>query len=78
MIENSISDSAPKKKFTVTIEEHISGGFSVCADSLYEALEIAEEKYFQGEFIVNSAPPSCRLITAHDNETDSATEWREF
>ncbi len=68
----------PTKTYTVTIEEHISGEFTVCADSPCEAEDIARAKYARGEFVVEPAPPSCRMMMCVDNETEIGSEWRKF
>jgi len=68
----------PTKTYTVTIEEHISGEFKVYADSFDDAEGIAKLKYGRGEFVVESAPPTCRMMMVMDNETELSTEWREF
>ncbi len=70
--------SMPAKAYTVTIEEHVSEEFSVCADSLSEAEDVAKLKYGRGELIVDPAPPTCRMIMAVDDATGAETEWREF
>lgn len=72
-------DTMPQKQtYIVTIEEHISNRFPVCASDIEEAMEVAESKYRNGEFVVESAPPSCRLMMAQENETNQMTEWVEF
>jgi len=68
----------PTKTYTVTIEEHISGEFTVCADSFSEAEDTAKLKYGRGEFVVEPGTPTCRLMMVVDNETELSTEWREF
>jgi len=68
----------PTKTYTVTIEEHISGEFTVCADSLSEAEDAAKIKYSCDEFIVGSAPPTCRMMMVMDNETGVSSGWKEF
>ena len=65
-------------KITVTIEEHISQEFEVEADTLEEAMEIAERKYYDGEFILDNANVNAKLMTAHDKYYDEMTEWEEF
>ena len=64
-------------KITVTIEEHISQAFEVEADTLEEAMQIAEQKYYNGEFVVDAFhAPTAKLIMADDGE--HCTEWEEF
>lgn len=64
-------------KITVIIEEHISQAFEVEADSLEEATEIAEQKYYDGEFVVDAFnAPNAKLMMADDGEY--CTEWVEF
>ena len=65
-------------KITVTIEEHISQEFEVEADTLEEAMEIAECKYYDGEFILDNANVNAKLMTTHDKYYDEMTEWEEF
>ncbi len=64
-------------KYTVTIEEMVSQGFEVEADSAEEAMRIAEEKYDSGEFVLEPGELVAKqmAITSPDNE---ATEWKEF
>ena len=61
---------------TVTIEEHISQAFEVEADTLEEAMQIAEDKYRSGEFVLDNANVTARLMMAENNY--EATEWEEF
>ena len=63
-------------KITVTIEEHISQAFEVEANTLEEAMQIAEDKYRSGEFVVENANVTARLMMAENNY--EATEWEEF
>lgn len=63
-------------KITVTIEEHISQPFEVEADTLEEAMEIAEDKYRSGDYILDNANVTARLMMA-ENDYES-TEWEEF
>ena len=64
-------------KITVTIEEHISQAFEVEADTLEEAMQIAEQKYNDGEFVVDAFnAPTAKLMMADDGE--NCTEWEEF
>lgn len=67
------------KTFKITIEEHISGVFEVEADSMEEAMEIAEEKYKYGIFVVEpDGCPTAKLMMVEDESTGEATEWTEF
>lgn len=72
------SVSSPKKKFVVTIEEHISGNFVVYADDLEEAIRITETKYKNGKFVVDSSVPTSCLMMVQCEDSDAVTEWREF
>ncbi len=67
-----------KKRYTVTIEEHISGEFIVHADNLNEALRVAELNYRWGVFVVESTVPTCRMMMAREELTNKETEWVEF
>ena len=63
-------------KITVTIEEHISQAFEVEADTLEEAMQIAEDKYHNGEFVLENPCVTSRLMMAENNYEYS--EWSEF
>lgn len=63
-------------KFTVYIEEHISQAFEVEAEDIGEAMQIAEDKYHSGEFVLDKANATTRLMMA-ENDYES-TEWVEF
>lgn len=65
------------KRFVVTIEEHISQAFEVEANDIEEAMEIAEEKYNDGEFVLEPGNVTTKLMMADDGEGD-CTEWTEF
>lgn len=65
------------RRFVVTIEEHISQAFEVEANDIEEAMEIAEESYNNGEFVLEPGEVTARLMMADDGEGDS-TEWTEF
>ena len=72
------------KKFKITIEEHISQAFEVEATDISEAMEMAKQKYEDGEFVIDAFnAPTARLMMAEyeaveDNEHDEQTEWEEF
>lgn len=64
-------------KFTIAIEEMVSEYFDVIAETAEEALEIAEEKYKSGEFILepgNIVGTQMAVISPEDE----ATAWTEF
>ena len=65
------------KKIKVTIEERISQTFEVEANNIEDAMEIAEEKYYNCEFVLNLEEVSARLMMADDGEGD-CTEWTDF
>lgn len=65
-----------KKRFTIRIEEHISQAFEVDAEDIGKAMQIAEDKYRNGEIVLDNANVSARLMMA-ENDSE-ATEWVEF
>lgn len=62
----------------VTIEEHISGRFTVKACDTSDAMKMAEAGYSKGELVVQPATPTARLMMARDTATGETTEWCEF
>ena len=63
-------------KFTVSIEETIVQDFEIEAESLDEAMEIAEQKYKAGELVLEPGEPQFRQMSATDGK--HYTDWREF
>lgn len=63
-------------KITVTIEEHVSQAFEVEADTLEEAMQIAEDKYRSGEFVLENPCITAKFMMAENNY--EATGWEEF
>lgn len=66
------------KYFTITIEEHICKDFKVEANSIEEAMNIAEYKYKNGEFSLDPGELQSTLMMAHEPETNDFTEWKEI
>lgn len=65
-----------KGVFKVTIEEMVSETFEVEATNIEEAMQIAKEKYNNGEFVLEPGNLTCKQMMAEgDNET---TEWIKF
>lgn len=64
-------------KYKVCIEETVSQEFSVEAETADEALEIAEEKYNNCEFVLEPGNLVSKqmCITSPEGE---CTEWTEF
>ena len=72
-------DTTPKpSKFRITIEEHISQEFIVEAMDIDEAMQIAEQKYHEGEFVVEPGIPIARMMQAESEDGAERTEWEEF
>lgn len=68
-----------KKKFIVDIEEMIVQSFEVEAESLEEAMEIAEDKYWKGEFVLEAdANVAARQMRASSEDLWEQTAWTEF
>ena len=66
------------KKFTITIEEMVSEDFVIEAETMEEAMEIAEECYHSGEIMLQPGNLVCKQMMGMDNETGECTEWTEF
>ena len=66
------------KQFKIHIEETISDTFTVMAETMEEAMEIAEEKYANGEFLIIPQTPTCKQMMAECDASGHATEWVEF
>lgn len=68
-----------KQKFIIDIEEMIVQSFEVEAESMEEAMEIAEEKYWKGEFVLEAdADVAARQMRASTEDFMEQTEWTEF
>lgn len=64
-------------KYTITIEEMVSENFEVEAATADEAMEIAEQKYRDGEFVLEPGNLVCTQM-AITNPSEEATEWMEI
>ena len=77
LLKNVDVEPAKTKKIKVIIEEHISQEFIVEASDIDEAMDIAEQMYYDGEFVVDAFnAPTAKLMYADDGENQ--TEWTEF
>lgn len=65
------------RTYQITIEELISEDFEVQANSIQEALRIAEDKYNNGDFVLSPGELVCKQISARDEEGE-AVDWYEF
>lgn len=63
------------KKFIIAIEETVVQEFEVIADDSIEALEIAEQKYRKGEFVLEPGEVQFRQMASVGVDP---TEWIEF
>lgn len=68
----------PPKTFKITIEETISQTFDIEAETIEEAMEIAERDYNDGYLIVDNGDLVAKQMMAEDEEADETTEWVEF
>ena len=66
------------KKFVVSIEELVCKDFSIEANSIEEAIAIAESKYANGDLVLDPGEVQKKSICAYDPETTNNTEWKEF
>lgn len=69
----------PKQKFIIDIEEMVVQSFEVEAETMEEAMEIAEKKYWNNEFVVGPhADVAARQMRAFTEDFSEETEWTEF
>ena len=61
--------------FKITIEEHVTETFEVEANSIEEAMDITENKYKNGEFVLENGNVTYRCMAAQEH---IVTEWTEF
>lgn len=66
------------KTFKITIEEMISQSFDIEAETIEEAMEIAERDYNDGYLVVDNGDLVAKQMMAEDEDNNEATEWVEF
>ena len=69
---------ADKKLFQVIIEETVSESFDVYADNIDKAIQIAQDKYKNGEFVLSPGNITDRKIFAVDKDINLKKEWIDF
>ena len=67
-----------KAKYKVTIEELISEDFHIEANSLEEALKIAEQVYHVGKLVIENGHVTEKQMLGEDLQTGETTDWRSF
>ena len=65
------------KKYTIAIEETVVKEFEVEASDFEEALDIAEKKYHEGEFVLSSGEVHFKQMAVVEPQSE-ATEWNVF
>ena len=65
------------KEFTIAIEEMAVQEFTVIADNAEDAMELAEKKYKNGEFTLESGEGQFKQIAVID-PCEEMTKWIEF
>ena len=65
------------KKYTIAIEETIVDEFEIEANDFNEAMNIAEEKYREGEFVISPGEVQFKQIAVISPSCER-TEWNEF
>ena len=66
------------KKFKIVIEEMVSEEFEIEAETLEEAMEIAEEQYNNGTIVLEPGNLVAKQMMVEDVDTGECTEWTEF
>lgn len=65
------------KKYTIAIEETIVDEFEIEANDFNEAMNIAEEKYRKGEFVLSPGEVQFKQMAVISPSCER-TEWNEF
>jgi hypothetical protein len=67
-----------EQEYVIDIEESVVSSFRVKANSMEEAMQIAEEKYWSGKFVVTPGDVAARQMRASNENFSEQTEWVEF
>lgn len=67
-----------KPKYKVTIEELISESFHIEADSLEEAMKIAEQVYHVGKLVLENGQVTEKQMMGEDLQTGEMIDWENF
>ena len=65
-------------QFKITIEEMVSRSFNVEAETMEEAMEVAEAKYKSGEFVLEPGNLVAKQMMGEEVGGNDSTEWVEF
>lgn len=65
-------------EYIVTIEETVSEGFKISADSVKEALEIARQMYKNGELVLEPGNLVSGRMSVSGHEGDEGGVWYEL
>lgn len=65
-------------QFKITIEEMVSQSFNVEAETMEEAMEIAEARYKSGEFVLEPGNLVSKQMMGEEIGSNDSTEWVEF
>ena len=64
--------------YSVIIEELTSQEFKINANSMKEAMDIAEEKYNKGEYVLAPGILVAKRMQVENDDYIESTEWTEF
>lgn len=67
-----------KSKYKVTIEELVSEDFHIEAESMEEALKMAELAYTIGKIVLENGQVTEKQIMGESLQTGEVTDWRDF
>ena len=66
------------KTFVVTIEETVAQSFEIEAEDSEQASDIASERYYSGDIVLEPGEVTGRLMQVDCDETGESTEWFTF